>query len=254
LGGPGGAGWNAGGEIGSNSLAAAGSSRPSFLGGDGAAAASSTAGNNKGGFGGGGGGGGPAFFNELGVLAGGGGGGGGGYSGGGGGGSIGGGGGGGSYIVKGAISPVKVSGANGVPNAGGAAGANGFVIIQLLGQAGVRFDYSGTTQNYIVPTTGLYMIDAFGAQGGSSGDGNGGYGAGTVANFFLAAGTDLFVVAGEAGATGDIGGGFAGGGGGGSFVWEPFGTFQAPGPLPGAGLAGLAALGLGGLCARRRRA
>ncbi len=68
---------------------------------------------------------------------------------------------------------------NGVPNAGGGAGANGFVIIQLLGQVGTVFDYAGTTQNYIVQTTGVYTIEAFGAQGGSAGAGDtGGYGAG----------------------------------------------------------------------------
>ena len=231
--GGGGAGWNGNGQ---SAGGQGGSSRPSFAGGDGLSLNVHPGTNNSGGFGGGGGGG---FL---------GGGGGGGYSGGGGGG-LNGGGGGGSYIAPGALSPVAISGQNGVPNGAGGGGSNGFVIIQPFGKSGVLFDFTGTVQTFIVPAAGSYTIEAFGAQGGSgpSSTDIGGYGAAVLGQFSLVAGVDLSIIVGQAGTTGNLGlGFFGGGGGGGSFVWEVGGATPAPGPLPGAGVASLAFLLIAG--------
>jgi hypothetical protein len=103
-----------------------------------------------------------------------------------------------------------------VPNGSGAAGSDGEVEIGT-----VVFSYTGGIQNYIVPTTGVYDIQAWGAQGGSGTTASdiGGYGAYLSALFDLTAGTDLEIVVGGAGLTGDFDGTFGGGGGGGSFVY-----------------------------------
>jgi hypothetical protein len=73
----------------------------------------------------------------------------------------------------------------------------------------------GCFQTFTVPTTGVYRIHAYGAQGGY----NGGMGAYVAGNFTLIAGTVLKMAVGQAGLTGvnsySRGGG---GGGGGSFV------------------------------------
>jgi Glycine rich protein/PEP-CTERM motif len=167
-----------------------------------------------------------------------GGGGGGGYSGGGGGDGItAGGGGGGSYVSPSGTLVTATAGVNGVANGSGGAGANGEVEI-----GSVVFSYTGSIQNYIIPTTGVYEIQAWGAQGGSgatSGD-IGGYGAYVDALFDLTAGTDLEIVVGGAGLTGDFDGFFAGGGGGGSFVYT--GVIPEPSTwvLMAVGFAGLA--------------
>lgn len=179
---------------------------PTFAGGLGG---NVPGGPDNGGFGGGGGGGA------------GGGGGGGGYSGGGGGSEDGGGvgGGGGSYVSPLGTLVTAAAGVNGVDNGLGRAGANGEVEID-----GIVFNYTGTIQNYVVPTTGVYDIQAWGAQGGSAAFpiDIGGYGAYIDADFYLTAGMDLEIVVGGAGlgvpfTSGD--GFFSGGGGGGSFVW-----------------------------------
>lgn len=74
---------------------------------------------------------------------------------------------------------------------------------------------SGGKQIWTVPTTGTYIIEAFGAQGASAQSGRvGGRGARMRGEFSLTAGTRLTLVVGQAG-TSD---GCSGGGGGGSYV------------------------------------
>lgn len=82
----------------------------------------------------------------------------------------------------------------------------------------------GTIQTYVVPTTGNYRIEAWGAQGGSSTGsptvGQGGLGARMYGEFALTAGETIKILVGQQG----IGGNnsqsnhWAGGGGGGTFV------------------------------------
>jgi len=191
---------------------------------------------SNGGFGGGGGGGWQ------------GGGGGGGYSGGGGGdGVTAGGGGGGSYLSPSGSLVTATPGVNGTPNGSGGAGLNGEVEID-----GIVFSYTGSIQDYVIPTTGTYSIEAWGAQGGS---GNtdadiGGYGAYLDAVFSLTAGTDLKIVVGGAGSTGDFDGYWGGGGGGGSFIY----TGAVPEPSTWALMAiGFAGLGFAGYRKTRGR-
>lgn len=96
----------------------------------------------------------------------------------------------------------------------------------------------GTIQFYVVPTTGRYVIEAAGAQGGA-GRGPGGKGARVKGTFNLVAGEVLQIVVGQQGTSGSTpprparGGGegaylwngatarfMPAGGGGGSFVWK----------------------------------
>ncbi len=82
-------------------------------------------------------------------------------------------------------------------------------------------------QEWTVPTTGTYRIQAFGAQGGEGanspssrgGGGPGGLGARVEGDFSLNAGDVLVVVVGQEGQDGIGNGNCGGGGGGGSFVW-----------------------------------
>jgi len=89
-----------------------------------------------------------------------------------------------------------------------------------LAQAGtVEFTYTGQIQTWTVPTTGNYLIRAFGASGGNSNGGAaGGAGARVIGDFALAAGEVLQIaVGGQGGSPGYSGGG----GGGGSFIVGP---------------------------------
>jgi hypothetical protein len=178
-----------------------GSSAPSFAGGAGASNGSPPP---NGGFGGGGGGG----FQ--------GGGGGGGYSGGGGGSSnTENGGGGGSYISSLLTANSLLSGIKGVNDSAAAPASNGYVAIN-----GVAFNYVGSLADYIIPTDGLYDIAVYGAQGGGNETISGGFGAFADATGLFTAGTDLKILVGGGGLTGDIPGLYGGGGGGGSFVFN----------------------------------
>src|SRR5271155_3196363 len=69
---------------------------------------------------------------------------------------------------------------------------------------------SGT---YTIPVTGEYLIELFGAQGGTGGDagGVGGLGAEVVAQGFFTAGTELVLFVGGQGGSGAPGGGGGGG-------------------------------------------
>lgn len=108
-----------------------------------------------------------------------------------------------------------------------------------LDQARLVFSAVAALQTYIVPATGSYVIEAFGAQGGAGG-GPGGQGARVRGTFNLTAGERLQIIVGLQGATGTSLHQPAGGGGGGSFVW----LGAATGPLPAKPL--LAAGGGGG--------
>jgi len=80
---------------------------------------------------------------------------------------------------------------------------------------------SSGIQQWIVPTTGTYRIDALGAQGGSIGAYSGGLGARIRGDFSLTAGDVLQIIVGQTG----IGAGAGSGGGGGSFVIQsPYNT------------------------------
>ncbi len=79
------------------------------------------------------------------------------------------------------------------------------------------FDYSGKIETFTVATAGYYDIAADGAQGGSGPYASGGLGAMASGEVYLAAGAELEIVVGGAGAGSRSAGG---GGGGGSFVIE----------------------------------
>lgn len=78
------------------------------------------------------------------------------------------------------------------------------------------FHFTGALQNYTVPTSGTYTIEATGARGGDSAYSGypGGNGAKITCSVFLAQGTVLKILVGEH----PVATGYAGGGGGGSFV------------------------------------
>lgn len=80
--------------------------------------------------------------------------------------------------------------------------------------------YTGSIITWTVPTTGVYAIDAFGAQGGYGpidGSGfHGGRGAEIVGDFSFAAGTLLYIAVGGLGSS--TANNYNGGGGGSSFV------------------------------------
>jgi hypothetical protein len=94
------------------------------------------------------------------------------------------------------------------------------------------FDFTGSVQQFTVVTSGLYDIQADGAQGGGSFHSSGGAGAEVGGVVFLTAGETLNVVAGQQGGSGALGQGYGGGGGGFS------GVFAAAGPLVIAGGGG----------------
>jgi hypothetical protein len=82
--------------------------------------------------------------------------------------------------------------------------------------------FSGATTTYTVPTTGVYEIMAYGAEGGSSGLVAGGAGAEVGAYFSLPSGETLSILVGGGGLNG--GSVHSGTGGGGTFVIAPGNT------------------------------
>ena len=225
--GGGGAGFQgAGTSYGGSYAGGGGSAGPSYAGG---APASATYANysTQGGAGGFGGGGGGGVGGSGGA-----GGGGGGYTGGNGG---------ARSAGQGGTSFVAGSGTILTDSTAGAenSGSGSLTITRTTGTYG----YTGQPVFVTVPTTGLYDIDAFGGQGGSSQTGSttetgGGYGAEAGGYITLTAGEQLEIVVGGSGGTGiNTGGGAyygppgqqnAGGGGGGTFLFAntgPNGTY-----------------------------
>ena len=91
-----------------------------------------------------------------------------------------------------------------------------------------EFDYTGTEQVFIVPKTGTYKLETWGAQGGSSGnkDDTGGFGGYSTGTILLTTSSKIYVYVGglgDSGTSGDNGteqtgatGGYNGGGRGGN--------------------------------------
>ena len=99
------------------------------------------------------------------------------------------------------------------------------------------FDYTGSIETLTVEQAGTYDITAYGAEGGSSYDGNsGGLGAEVSVDLVLTAGETIEILVGEEGGNGATGAG--GGGGGGSFVVEVDGTALIPLVVAGGGGGG----------------
>lgn len=88
-----------------------------------------------------------------------------------------------------------------------------------MNPAPVTFAVVPAVQTYVIPTTGSYLLEAAGAQGGSGG-GPGGRGARLRGLFHFERGEVLHIVVGQRGGSGSSPFEPAGGGGGGSFVWK----------------------------------
>lgn len=104
------------------------------------------------------------------------------------------------------------------------------------------FNTSNGVQLWIVPATGTYTIDCYGAQGadgGSGSTGTGGLGARIRGNFNLTEGELIRLVVGQRGFTQTNGWG-GGGGGGGTFAWR---DGQNTNPLIAAGGGGSGGIG-----------
>ena len=79
--------------------------------------------------------------------------------------------------------------------------------------------YTGVETTYTITSDGTYFILAGGAQGGSGEQNPGGAGTEIEGSAFLTAGTQIDIVVGGQGLTGDFGSIWGGGGGGGTFAW-----------------------------------
>lgn len=80
----------------------------------------------------------------------------------------------------------------------------------------ITFAYTGSPETYEVPKTGVYKVEAWGAQGGSSNVYSGGYGGYSVGSIYLTKGENLYINVGGAGksncVTNSCAGGYNGGG------------------------------------------
>ena len=117
-----------------------------------------------------------------------------------------------------------------------------------MSETAVKFSATGTNQIYLVKTTGTYVIEAAGAQGGA-GAGPGVKGDRVSGMFFLKRGNLLKIVAGSQGLPSAPPHDFGGGGGGASLVWT--GPTELPQPIK---LMLFARGGRGGPAARARDA
>lgn len=107
-----------------------------------------------------------------------------------------------------------------------------------MNPSALHFSACNRVQTFIVPSTGLYRIEAAGAQGGPGG-GPGGRGARIAGTFALKQGDRLCIVVGRRGGAGQRPQHATGGGGGGSFVWKESRTSSRPEyPLLAAGGGG----------------
>jgi hypothetical protein len=115
--------------------------------------------------------------------------------------------------------------------------ATSVVFFPIAAQA-VTFNFTGRIDNFTVPTTGIYRITAFGAQGGSIGTdtlSTGGLGSKTAANFKLVANDSVNIFVGGSGSSGSGSGGSGGGGGSFALTQNPFTPLLAAGGGGGAG-------------------
>ena len=122
-------------------------------------------------------------------------------------------------------------------------GASAMALAASAAQA-VTFSFSGTIQNYVIPTTGFYDVSALGAQGGGGYESvlaqaripTGGLGGLVSGRFWLRGGTQVSIVVGErGGAEPDNQFGVIGGGGGGTFIFR---NLDAPLAIAGGGGGG----------------
>ena len=164
----------------------------------------------------------------------------GGFGGGGGGGQVGGGGGGG---YTGGNGGYETAGGGGSSFDSGtviaaqtvAATNHGAGELILTTNAISTYSFTGTRSFVTIAETGVYDLEAFGAQGGAlTGGGAGGKGAEAGGSFNLTAGEKLEIIVGGAGSANS----YAGGGGGGSFVLANTGAGGAYVPLLIAGGGG----------------
>src|SRR5580692_10018078 len=95
-----------------------------------------------------------------------------------------------------------------------------FLLVFAAISAGSTITYSGALVQFTVPSTGVYTIDAYGAQGGTGSVALGGLGAEIGGDFDLTAGEVLQILVGGMGfgGTGVSVGPVGGGGGGGTYV------------------------------------
>ena len=84
--------------------------------------------------------------------------------------------------------------------------------INYVRSCSIEYDYTGTYQEFIAPETGLYKLEVWGAEGGSTSQtagGRGGYASGEI---YLVEGKRFYVYVGSSGTTSGTAGGYNGGG------------------------------------------
>ena len=84
--------------------------------------------------------------------------------------------------------------------------------VNYSGQTTFDFDYTGSEQTFIVPVSGTYRLETWGAQGGSVGDFAGGFGGYSTGIIKFNQSEKLYINIGGSGNTGSNIGGYNGGG------------------------------------------
>ena len=119
------------------------------------------------------------------------------------------------------IKTVEVTGV-GSGLADAAQTGHGYARISRVSTQAQYFGYSGGVQQMIVPYSGYYLLETWGAQGGSTSGYHGGYGAYSIGVAYLTAGQTLYAVVGGEGCGGQSGTGAAGGYNGGGMGTSGF--------------------------------
>ena len=100
------------------------------------------------------------------------------------------------------------------------------IIVEPNNSQPVNFDYTGKEQTYVVPYSGYYKLETWGAQGGSTGSYSGGYGGYSSGEVYLEKNTVLYINVGGQGASTNgssvtsVTGGYNGGGNAFSSRWD----------------------------------